>query len=237
MNWGYNAAYLLHQKDGLGQVPALFAIRLFIEPCPKVYGEDENHPTWYLHSPLAHLSTITCPVSAVWTTADMLVPIDQIGERWVHPFAPSDYPTGMTMEPSRLATSEEGRRRLDRRPRGVPSTSRPRSSADAERGGAPVGVPGHRDDARRSRPLQSGRQGAGPSPILDEGAPRVPGWTTRKYGERWTRDGFLKKHVTGRIAADQLTAVKLDRLMDRYADRECRRSALKPTSTALERTS
>ena len=60
MNWGYNQAYLLKQKDRLTpKVPALFGIRPLIEPCLKVYGDDMNDQTWFRHSPLAHLSTIT----------------------------------------------------------------------------------------------------------------------------------------------------------------------------------
>ena len=223
VNWGYNAAYLLHQKDGLwAKVAPLFAIRPFIEPCLKVYGEDENHPTWYLHSPLAHLSTITCPVSAVWTTADMLVPIDQIGERWVHPFAPSDYPTGMTMEPSKLMTSEEGRRRLT----DVLAESEYEVAVLQMPNGAVRKSVSQANETRKTLelPVSGGRRWS--IAILDEGAPE-PWMDHQKYNLRWTRDGFLKKHVTGRIAADQLTAAKLDRLMDRYADREWLPTALK----------
>jgi len=223
VNWGYNAAYLLHQKDGLwARVPVLFGIRPAIEPCLKVYGEDVNDRTWFLHSPLAHLSTITCPVSAVWTTADMLVPMDQVGERWVRPFAPSEFPAGLTMDPNELMTGEDGRRRL--------TDLLPESDYEV------VVVPMPAGAVRRSvsqggetrktieLPVSSGRRWS--IAILDEGAPE-PGMDHQKYNVRWTRDAFLKKHVTGRIAPEQLTTPKLERLMDRYADREWLPTALK----------
>ncbi len=223
MNWGYNAAYLLHQKDGLwAKVPALFAIRPAIEPCLKVYGEDVNERTWYLHSPLAHLSTITCPVSAVWTTADMLVPIDQIGERWVRPFAASDFPVGMTMEPAGLMTSAEGRRRL--------TDLLPESDYEVVVVPMPAGVvrravsAGAETRKTIELPVSSGRRWS--IAILDEGAPE-PQMDHQKYNVRWTRDAFLERHVTGRIEPDQLTTAKLERLMDRYADREWLPTALK----------
>lgn len=223
MNWGYNAAYLLHQKDGLwARVPALFGIRPMIEPCLKVYGEDVNDKTWFLHSPIAHLPTITCPVSAVWTTADMLVPIDQIGERWVHPFAPSDFPKGMTMEPGTLMTSEEGRRRLMDV---LPETDYEVAVLQIPNGAVRNSV-SKAGETRKTieLPVSAGKRWS--IAILDEGPPE-PQMDHQKYNLRWTRDAFLKKHVTGRIAPDQLTMPKLERLMDRYADREWIPTALK----------
>ena len=223
VNWGYNAAYLLRQRDGVwAKVPALFGIRPFVEPCLKVYGEDVNDRTWYLHSPIAHLDTITCPVSAVWTTADMLVPIDQIGARWVHPFAPADFPVGLTMEPSALVTHEDARRRL--------------TDALGEADGDVTVVPMPGGVVRKSVSASAETRKTLELPvsgtkrwsiaILDEGAPE-PGMDHQKYNLRWTRDAFLKRHVTGRIALDQLTARKLERLMDRFADREWLPTALK----------
>jgi hypothetical protein len=55
--------------------------------------------------------------------------------------------------------------------------------------------------------------------ILDEGPPE-PQVDHLKHNLRWTRDDFLKQTVTGRIAPEQLTSTKLDRLMDRYAGKE-----------------
>ena len=176
VNWGYNAAYLLHQKDGLwAKVPVLFGIRPAIEPCLKVYGEDVNDRTWFLHSPLAHLPTITCPVSAVWTTADMLVPMDQVGERWVRPFAASEFPTGLTMDPKVLMTGEDGRRRLtDLLPESDYEVFVVPMPAGAVR---QVGLPGRRD-AQDDRAAGERRAGDGPSRSSTR-APRSRRWTTR----------------------------------------------------------
>ncbi len=62
--------------------------------------------------------------------------------------------------------------------------------------------------------------------IIDEGPP-VPGIDHRKYDVTPTRNRFLERVVTGKIAPAQLTAAKLERLMDRYAGKEWLPSRLK----------
>ena len=62
--------------------------------------------------------------------------------------------------------------------------------------------------------------------ILDEGPPE-PGLDHRKYDLLLTRTAFLDRVGTGKIAVRQLTATKLERLMDRYAGKEWLPSRLK----------
>ena len=222
MNWGYNAAYLLRQADAITpRVPALFAIRPMIEPCLEVYGEDVNDRTWFLHSPLAHLPTITCPVSAVWTTADMLVPMNQIGERWVQPFDGKEYPVGFTMDPRKLTTSEDGRRRLT----DVLPEADYEALVVAMPSGAVRGSVSKAGDTRKTIELPVSASKRWSVTILDEGPPE-PDMDHLKFNLRWTREGFLERYVTGRIAPDQLTTTKLERMMDRYAGREWLPTAL-----------
>ncbi len=211
-----NGAYLLNQKERLTpKAPALYGIRPLIEPALKVYGEDTNDQTWFRHSPLAHLATITCPVSTFWTTADVLVPMNQIGDRWVQPFDAREFPPGVTMDPARLTTSKEGRLRLmDVLPEQayevfvvpMPDGAVKRSVSQAA-------------DQRKVIELPVSAKKQWSITILDEGPPE-PQVDHLKYNLRWTRDGFLRQTVTGRIAPQQLTAAKLERLMDRYAGRE-----------------
>ena len=83
-----------------------------LKPCVAVYGENFDDATWFADSPVAQVSTITCPVSVYFSTADVLVPINQIGAKWVQPFEKSKFPDGFTMEPEKLMASREGRLRL-----------------------------------------------------------------------------------------------------------------------------
>ena len=60
-----------------------------------MYGGEYDDPTWFADSPIAQVPTITCPVSVYWSTADMLVPINQVGNAWVQPFDKSKFPKGL----------------------------------------------------------------------------------------------------------------------------------------------
>ncbi len=55
--------------------------------------------------------------------------------------------------------------------------------------------------------------------ILDEGPPE-PTVGHFKYNLRLSRDAFFDRINVGKIPARQLTAIKLERLMDRYAGKE-----------------
>ena len=41
-----------------------------------------------------------------------------------------------------------------------------------------------------------------------------------KHPVPWTRNSFIDQMITGKISPTQLTRVKLERLMDRYAGKE-----------------
>ena len=64
MNLGYNAAYYLKQKARIDStLPAVAGIVPIIEQVAKIYAENTDDKTWYHHSPLSQIPTITCPVS------------------------------------------------------------------------------------------------------------------------------------------------------------------------------
>ena len=126
VNWGYNGAYFFKQLDKAQhrrRAAAIPDFRLSLRsarcsgpaaPSTAPHYDDEN---WFAHSPVAHVPTITCPVSVYWTTADMLVPMNQVGAVWVQPFDKSKFPDGFTMEPVKLLSSREGRLTLMDAPR------------------------------------------------------------------------------------------------------------------------
>ncbi len=222
-NLGYNAAYFFTQKklvmpQQTGQpwaVPVLGIVIPALEPMLDVYGPDMGDDTWRDHSPLAHLPTITAPVSVWWSTADVLVPIDQVGSKWVQPFDPLAFPEGFTMLPEGLLATVAGQARLE-------------------------GVLDHIEHEIFVFSLPEGTlksplpEGSGPPPtldlpasdkhqwsitILDEGAPE-PQVGHAKYAFVWTHEPFIKRVLADGIGVDQLTSAKLARLMDRYAGKE-----------------
>ncbi len=121
VNWGYNAAYFLQRRrerkaafdaPGAPKLPVFEAVLPIADASLPVYSQNPDDEIWHRHAPLAHLPTITCPVSVCWSTADVLVPIDQVGRQWVRPRDPKAFPKGFTMEPERLCRSQDGRLRL-----------------------------------------------------------------------------------------------------------------------------
>lgn len=230
VNWGYNAAYFFKQKDRLApakegeasKVPVLFNVGKMLEAATQVYGDDYGDATWFAHSPVAHVPTITCPVSVTWTTADVLVPIDQVGKKWVRPFDPKAFPAGFTMDPEKLLDTKEGRTRLlDVLPASEYELFEIEVPKGALKAGAPPG-----SGAPKTAELPLSRTRRWSIAIIDEGPPE-PQVGHMKYVVGWGRDKFFEKVKAGKIAADQLTPAKLERLMDRYAGKEWLPSRLK----------
>lgn len=230
VNWGYNAAYFFKQLDKAGpaagktaaRIPALFGVGTALVPSVKVHGGDFNDETWFASSPVAHVSTITCPVSVCWSTADVLVPIDQVGSQWVQEFAPNTFPEGFTMNPTKLLTSREGCltliEALSKDDYELFSIEVPKGTR-RQHGAEGTGKVEIRD-------LAVSKDKRWSITIVDEGPP-TPDIDHRKYALLTTRNAFLDHVSTRTLDVDQLTLPKLRRLMARYAGMEWLPSRLK----------
>jgi hypothetical protein len=136
----------------------------------------------------------------------VLVPMQQIGDRWVRPFDPKEFPEGFTMDPARLTGTREGGLRLTD------------VLADEEYEVFTVPVP---DTVSPDKPIElpdSARKRWSVT-ILDEGPPR-PKLGHFKHEFTVAREEFFRRVLSGSPPASQLTAPKLERLMDRYAGKE-----------------
>lgn len=229
VNWGYNGAYLFRQLDKAGpsekgpaRIPALFGVGTMLKPCLTVYGENFDDVTWFANSPVALVTTITCPVSVYFSTADVLVPINQVSAKWVQPFEKAQFPDGFTMDPEKLAESRQGRLRLLDV---LPESAYEVFPLTVPQGTSLRNQPGGTDHpATCELPASAGKLWS--IGIIDEGPP-VPGIDHRKYNLMFTRNAFFQRSVSGKIAPEQLTPTKLERLMDRYAGKEWLPSRLK----------
>jgi hypothetical protein len=227
VNWGYNAAYFFKQKDVIAppkgetasKVPVLHAVGSMLAAATRVYGDDFGDPTWYAHSPVAHVPTITCPVQVNWSTADVLVPIDQVGAKWVQPFDAKAFPRGFTMDPLKLTDTRHGHTRLLDV---LPESDYEVFEVPVPKGAVKAGAPGAAKVAEL--PVSATKRWS--IAIIDEGPPE-PTVGHTKYAVGWTRDKYLEAAKTTKIPASQLTAAKLERLMDRYSGREWLPSPLK----------
>lgn len=222
VNWGYNAAYFLQRKNWsksgdpsakTPELPVFTAVAPIADQAATVYGDNTDDPIWFRNGPLSQLDTITCPVLACWTTADMLVPIDQVSKDWVRPFDPAAFPPGFTMDPEKLCATPEGRLRALEV---LPATDYELFTMSEEQVRSLIPA---KDKSQGSSELPFSRSKRWSIVILDEGAPETQ-VGHMKHPVPWARNSFIDYVATGQIPATQLTPVKLERLMDRYAGKE-----------------
>lgn len=217
INWGYNAAYFLQrEKEGrrsdpkAPKTPVFDVIVPIVQQAQKVYGDDPNSEFYDRHSPLDLYPMITCPVSVYWTTADMLVPIDQVGTKWIHPFDPAKFPKDFAFDPARLMTSKSGQRRLTDVLKADDYELFVISEQEIKQNLSSPAKPVELPVSKTKRWTIT---------ILDEGPPE-PQVGHLKYAIVWSQRNFIDQALEQKIAVDQLTAAKLQKLMDRYAGRE-----------------
>ncbi|MEV0011200.1 hypothetical protein [Streptomyces sp. NPDC047973] len=190
--------------------PAVPVLRAVLVPMAEglraAYSEDLSGTGWSAHSPVEHVDRITCPVAAVFSTADFLVPLDQVG-------------SGIVGPPSVTAPSRPGHasvRLLD-----VLG-----DRADVRVVPVPPGAPAMEDldltqvVAETPLPLPD-RLGGGSSwliTVVDEGP--------AEFGGHWRHalapdhEPFARRALVEGVRVDQLTRTKLDQLLDRYRGTE-----------------
>lgn len=220
VNWGYNAAYFLQREHGEGrkdatapQTPVFDVIVPIVQQGVKVYGNNPSDETYFRHSPVAHLNTISCPISIYWTTADMLVPIDQVGKPWIRPVDAAKFPANFTFDPEKLTAIPFGRQRFIEtlKPDDYELTVIPEESIKQQLG---------KFVATKTLPeLSFSKTKQWSITILDEGAPE-PQLGHTKHPVPWSQLKFIDDVISRKISATQLTDTKLARLMDRYAGQE-----------------
>ena len=230
VNWGYNGAFLFSQLEKIGplkpngpaRVASTYGVGMLLKGSLDVYGPDYDDATWFAASPVAHVSTITAPVSVCWSTADILVPVNQIGQKWVQPFDPAQFPPGYAMDPKALVQGPNARLTLLD---ALPETEFEVFTIPVPPGTARHGGPAGSGVANSfEMPISDNRRWS--IAIIDEGPPE-PTCDHQKYHLTPTRETFLKQVMSQPISPDQLNEAKLRRLMSRYAGQEWLPSRLK----------
>ncbi|WP_435286447.1 hypothetical protein [Streptomyces bacillaris] len=188
-------------------VPVLRAVFVpMAEGLRAAYGEDLTGTGWSAHSPVEHVDRITCPVAAVFSTADFLVPLDQVGSGIAgrRSQATAAYPEHASV---RLLDVLGDR-------------------ADVRVVPVPPGAPAMKDldltqvVAETPLPLPD-TPGGGSSwliTVVDEGP--------AEFGGHWRHalapdhEPFARRALAEGVRVDQLTRAKLDQLLDRYRGAE-----------------
>lgn len=232
IHWGYNAAYIGEQQELAGpppgsQQPRMPVLRLvgpIAEQSAALYGVSFTDPAFLAVSPLAHLDTITAPTQVTFSTADTLVPVDQVSRDLVLEPDRGALPAGFrTAMETRFPGARGKRTLLEALPRRryalyrlPPDENPPRIGADL----APTGTP-----MRRVLPFSRTRTW---SIVLLEEGPVGAEVGHFRYAWSLDREPFRRWAEERGVRPEQLTVPKLRRLMLRLRGEPWRPARVRP---------
>ncbi|KPM50613.1 hypothetical protein ACG83_39435 [Frankia sp. R43] len=185
----------------------------------RTYGMDVGAPAWWQHSPVAHVDRITCPVAATFSTADFLVPLEQVGTAFADE-GTAHAPKGVVRAPADLTDASGAAVRLldvlgdsaDVRILPVPAGATELDLADIDftmsRPQAAIPVPSRTADAEQWLIV-----------VVDEGPP-VMGMGHTRHGMQPDFDPFAQEALAAGPTVDQLTTDKLEQLLARWSGQE-----------------
>lgn len=232
IHWGYNAAYVHDNRPVAApppgsaepRMPVLWAVSGIAEQSRSTYGVPFESPTYLALSPLAHLETITAPTLVVFSTADALIPIDQVSPSLVRPLDPGKMLPGFRSAMSGRFPGVGGKRTL------LSALPRDRYALFV----VPPGPDPVRVDPR-TPPRSPGMPLSLPFSVertwsvvvLDEG-PIEPDVGHLKYHWAVDHEPFRRWAEARGVTAEQLTAAKLQRLMKRLRGEAWRPMQIRP---------
>lgn len=226
VNLAYQAAYTMRNAPALAANPprehpmvgVLMAMFVpFVERgWKRGYGDDLSAPVWLDHSPIAHLSRITCPTAAFFSTADFLVPVQQVSRAWADASGPG--PEGVVVEPSVLSPSANAELALldllgDSAEVHVVNVPRGARVACFDNLDLTLGTP----HAPVEIPVAVGNGWS--VTILDEG-PVTFGCGHTKHEVQPSFDSYITDALSSPPSVDQLTEAKLRQLIQRHSGTE-----------------
>lgn len=231
VHWGYNAAYIAEHKEMAGpapggtqpRLPVLAVVVPIAEQSLAYYGVPFDSPAYLAISPLAHLDTITAPTLAVFSTADILVPLDQVSTPLVQPIDSAKFPAGFTTAMSNRFPGVGGKRtllsalpasRVDVFPVPLPDEWRVPQGGQPKPGAKPIALP-------------FSQQKVWSVVVIDEG-PVEPADGHFKYQFGADHEPFRSWAEKRGVTPDQLTQPKLERLMKRVLGQPWRPLRVRP---------
>ena len=231
IHWGYNGAYIAENQQHAvaakgstqARLPVLAVVGGITDQSRTLYGVPFESPAYLAASPLAHLETITAPTQVVFSSADMLVPVNQVSPKLVQPFDPKAYPEGFwNAMADRFPGSGGKRTLLEALPAERYEFFKLESGAGPVRAGAgkPLTLP-----FSKERPWSI--------ILIDEGQPE-PAVGHFKYQWALDHEPFRKWAEARGVTADQLTSAKLRRLMMRAQGKPWRPLRVRPGNQGAE---
>lgn len=236
VNWGYNAAYFCRNGEEATRIdpatgqPSMRVLHVVLpigQAGVESLGSDTDGASWLMSSPLEHLETLTAPIQAVWSTADMLVPVDQVGPQFTRGRDAGLFPQSFTTDLNQLMKRPETRRTLMqalpdevREVFVVPVPDAPVLEYEIEPDGPPAPI---------DLPFSPARTWS--IVIIDEG-PAEPDCGHFRYALTCSHEAFRAWALGRGLAAEQLTLEQLRRLMMRLQGAEYRPFTVQPEGCA-----
>jgi len=227
VNWGYNAAFFFENQQfarrtppgsDVPAMPVMAMVSALADAGAPVMGRDGDGDSYAQSSPIAHLATITAPTQITFSTADMLVPVDQVGTMFVRPRDARLFPPGYTTSPQRLMRQSSHRRTLLQ---ALPAKRREVFMIPVPAGAPDLTEPSEAGKPAASLPAPFSKDRTFSIIVVDEG-PQTPAVGHFRYAVGLDRHAFIE-WATGRGPDPrQLTAEKLGRLMMRFLGEEYR---------------
>ena len=217
IDMGFNARYLLLRNevalavDPGSELTPRPEVAAVVQQATQVLGSDFGSDLWWQHSPIGRLPWITAPVSLVMSSADLLVPIGQVGEEFVDGYDAAAFPPSLQLDPKVLMGSD--------RPRLLDLL--PAENVEVHHVSVREGVP----EIRIGTPVPPDQWLTLDIPhgsrqwnvvVVDEGPPEP--WIDHiRFATLNARNSFFDRcYGDTPISVDQLTAAKLDALLDRF---------------------
>jgi hypothetical protein len=226
---GYNAAYIGENQGNAGpadkpRLPGLRIVGALAAQMRTLYGMPYDSPTFLAVSPLAHLDTITAPTLALFTTADMLVPIDQVDASLIRPLDPKLFPIGFTTALTDRFPGVNGQRTLLK---ALPASRFELFPLTSKELPARLGPDGSPQGAAKAMTMPFSKDKVWSIVVIDEG-PVDPTDGHFKYHWALDHEPFRAWAEARGVTADQLTAPKLQRLMKRLRGEPWRPLRVRP---------
>lgn len=227
---GYNLGYIA-ENQGLAapapgeqeaRMPVLRAVGPIADQAKTLYGVPFDSPAYLAVSPLARWETLTAPMLTVFSTADMLVPLDQVAPKLLRLYDPARFPAGFRIAMTPRFPGVDGKRTLVE----VLPESRYELFVRAA-GQKPVRAGSPEPGEALSLPFSRTRPWS--IVVLDEGAPE-PAVGHFKYQWRLDHEPFRKWAEARGVTGDQLTPAKLRCLMLRLRGKSWRSLKVRPGS-------
>jgi hypothetical protein len=228
LNRGYNLAYLKRSTDLAKKIspedpsqvtPVIYVTGHIVEQAFAQFTDDLSDICWFNSSPISQIDTITCPVSLMVSSADTLVPVEQVSPDFVVPVDESEFPERFTSDLEALSGNEKERTSLL-------DILKP-GQYEVFKVIPPEGLPVFKQmeyDLAKNPPTTFSQMPFSKTKqwsivVRDEGA-KMAKIGHIKYLVLYFDTDFIDYYREAEIKPEQLTMRKLERLMSRYAGKK-----------------